>query len=56
MSAPESPTSKLELEAALNVLIRKAHRNGVEVGNGGYDLIDQNPATPDWDLTIIRME
>lgn len=52
----DSPTSKAELEEALDVLIQEAYRNGVEVDNGGYYLFHQEPAIPDWDLTIIRME
>lgn len=51
----DSPTSKAELEEALEVLTRKAYQNGVEVGNGGYDLRHQEPTVPDWDLTIIRL-
>lgn len=54
--ALESPTSKAELEEALDILIQKAYRNGVNVGNGGYELIHPEPTVPDWDLTIIRME
>lgn len=52
----DSPTSKAELKDALDELVRKAHRNGVKVGNGGYDLTHREPTTPNWDLTITRME
>lgn len=51
-----SPTSKAELEAALDALVQKAFENDVEVDNGGYDLIHQDSKVPNWDLTIIRME
>lgn len=51
-----SPTSKAELEEALDVLVQEAYFNGVEVDNGGYDLVHQQPTIPDWDLTIIRMD
>lgn len=51
----DSPTSKAELEDAFDVLVKEAHDNGVDVDNGGYELIHQEPAIPDWDLTIIRM-
>lgn len=52
----DSPTSKAEFEDALDVLVREAYQNGVEVDNGGYELLHQESAIPDWDLTIIRME
>lgn len=52
----ESPVSKAELGEALDRLVQRAHRNGVDVGNGGYDLVHQDADVPDWDLTIIRME
>lgn len=52
----DAPTSKAELEEALDELVQMAYRNGVEVGNGGYDLIHHEPTIPDWDLTITRME
>lgn len=52
----DSPTSKAELEAALDELIQTAFSNGVHVGNGGYELTHEDNSVPDWDLTIIRME
>lgn len=52
----DSPTSKQELENALDVLVRNAHLNGVTVGNGSYELIHEEKPIPDWELTIIRME
>lgn len=52
----DSPTSKAELEKALDVLVQKAYHNGVEVDNGGYDLLHHESTIPDWDLTIIRLE
>lgn len=54
--ALDSPTSKVELEAALDELIQRAFNNGVPVGNGGYELTHEENSIPDWDLTIIRME
>lgn len=54
MTVP-SPTSKAELEAALDELVLSAHRNGVHVGNGGYELLHDDNTLPDWDLTIVRM-
>lgn len=51
-----SPTSKAELEEALDKLVKAAYRNGVDVDNGGYDLRHHETTVPDWDLTIIRME
>lgn len=52
----DSPTSKAELEEALDELVQEAFKNDVEVDNGGYDLIHQDSTIPNWDLTIIRME
>jgi hypothetical protein len=52
----DSPTSKAELKEALDMLVREAYHNGVEVDNGGYELFHQESTIPDWDLTIIRME
>jgi len=52
----DSPASKAELEAALDRLLQEAYRNGVNVDNGGYDLIHTDETIPDWDLTIVRME
>lgn len=52
----DAPTSKAELEESLDDLVQLAYRNGVEVDNGGYDLIHDEPTKPDWDLTIIRLE
>lgn len=52
----DTPTSKAELEEALDQLVRGAYQNGVTVGNGGSDFIHHGPATPIWDLTITRME
>lgn len=54
--ALDSPTSKAELEAALDTLVQSAFENGVHVANGGYDLIHEENSIPDWDLTIIRLE
>lgn len=54
--ALDSPTSKAELEVALDELIQRAFKNGVHVGNGGYELIHDDTSVPDWDLTIVRME
>lgn len=54
--ALDSPTSKAELEAALDELIQRAFDNDVQVGNGGYELTHEASSVPDWDLTIIRME
>ncbi|WP_176548154.1 hypothetical protein [Natrinema sp. CBA1119] len=51
-----SPTSKEELQEALDELIQRAHQNGVEVADGGYELIHHDESTPDWDMTIIRMK
>lgn len=51
-----SPNSKDDLERSLNVLVKRAYRNGVEVGNGGYELIHEEKNIPDWDLTIIELE
>lgn len=53
--ALDSPTSKAELEAALDELVLRAHGNGVHVGNGGYELLHDDQTIPDWDLTIVRM-
>lgn len=50
-----SPSTKSELEDSLDILVRRAHLNGVTV-TGGYELIDVNESTPDWDLTIIRLK
>lgn len=52
----DSPTSKAELQEALDALVQKAYDNGVEVDNGGYNLFHQETTIPDWDLTIIRVE
>lgn len=52
----DSPASKAELKDALDMLVQEAYYNGVEVDNGGYELIHQESTIPDWDLTIIRME
>lgn len=52
----DSPTSKAELEEALDALVQNAYRNGVEVDNGGYHLLHHESPIPDWDLTIIRLE
>ena len=51
-----SPNSKEELELALDALIQRAYLNGVHVGNGGYELLHEDIAMPDWDLTIHRMK
>lgn len=51
-----SPNSKQELEQALDSLIQSAHQNGVHVGNRGYELLHEDEAMPDWDLTINRMK
>lgn len=42
----DSPTSKAELEAALDALVQKAFQNYVEFDNGGYDLIHQDSTIP----------
>lgn len=52
----DSPATRAELREALDRLVRRAYRNGVTVGNGGYELVQHDAATPDWDLTIIRVE
>lgn len=54
--ALESPTSKVELEEALDALVQRAYQNDVNVDNGGYELIHKEDTMPDWDLTIIRLE
>lgn len=54
--AVNSPTSKADLEDALDVLLQQAYRNGVNVDNGGYALVHEDDTIPDWDLTVIRME
>lgn len=54
--ALDSPTSKAELEAALDELVQRAFKNGVDVGNGGYELTHEAISVPDGHLTIIRME
>lgn len=51
-----SPNSKNDLERSLDVLVQRAYRNGVEVGNGGYELIHEEKNIPDWDLTIVELE
>lgn len=51
-----SPNSKDDLERSLDVLVQRAYRNGVDVGNGGYELVHEEKNIPDWDLTIIELE
>lgn len=51
-----SPTSKAELEDALDRLLQNAYRNGINVDNGSYELIHPDETIPDWDLTIMRLE
>lgn len=52
----DSPTSKEEFQEALDELTQRAYQNGVEVADGGYELIHPDRTTPDWDMTIIRMK
>ncbi|MFB6136660.1 MAG: hypothetical protein ABEJ04_07855 [Halobacteriaceae archaeon] len=48
------PTTKAELEAALDALVLTAYENGVRVDNGGYSLRHADPGLPDWEVTITR--
>lgn len=52
----DSPTSKSELEDALDAIVQKAYQNGVVVDNGGYDLRHSEQSVPDWDLKIMRLK
>ena len=52
----DSPSSKAELEEALDSLVQRAYQNGVTVDNGGYDLLHEEHDIPDWDLTIFRLD
>lgn len=46
------PTTKDELEATLDALVRAAHANGVRV-SGGYNLRHPAPDSPDWGVEIV---
>lgn len=56
MSNDSGPATKEELRVALDTLILQAYENGVQVANGGYALNHVDPATPDWDCLITRVE
>lgn len=56
MSHDSGPTTKEELSIALDELVRQAHTNGVDVDNGGYDLLHPEPNVPDWDVVITRLK
>lgn len=49
------PTSKAELEDALDKLIGQAHQNGVEITDGGY--VSHHTATeaPDIEVMVYRL-
>lgn len=51
----DSPTSKAELEKALDEVVKQAHLNGVRVDNGGFRLLHDGKGMPNWDLQIVRM-
>jgi len=49
-----APESSADLQAALETLLRAAHRNGVSV-TGGYG-VQNGLEMPDWDVHITRVE
>lgn len=54
MDNESGPTTKAELEKALDELVLRAHANGVEVDNGGFALRHDEPEIPDWEVLITR--
>lgn len=52
----DSPTSKSELEEALDELAQNAYQNGVKLDNGAYELRHSDQSVPDWDVTITRLK
>jgi hypothetical protein len=52
----DSPTSEAEFQNELSTLIRRAARNGVDVGNGGYEIKASNEDGCQWDVIIICVE
>lgn len=50
-----SPSTRKELEEAIDQLLRAAHQNGVDMNNHAYALRHSDPETPDWEVLITRV-
>lgn len=55
MTDQSPPTTRRELEAAIDELLREAHENGVEAGDHSYVVRDGDPATPDWEVLVVEL-
>lgn len=57
VTAPSSdgPTTDREFLEQLAALVRRAHRNGLEV-TGGWDVRDNGRGVPEWGVEIFEVE
>lgn len=51
----QDPTTKRELQQAMDNLVLRALENGVPIDNGGYELRHDDDV-PDFELMIFRLE
>lgn len=51
-----NPTNKDQLEDDLHTVLLRAYENGVTINDGGIELRDNSPATPDWEIMIYQLQ
>ncbi|QLG29836.1 hypothetical protein HUG10_19690 (plasmid) [Halorarum halophilum] len=50
------PRTRVELEESLNMVLQRAHENGVDFNDIGIDLRHDVPDIPDWEVRIIHLQ
>lgn len=53
MTDQSSPSSRRELEVAIDELLREAYENGVEAGDHSYVVGDDD--APDWEVLVVEL-